>query len=53
MKTANEELLLTALRAFVTRWKTLDLNSPWQAEAYMLFKDIAKEAEAAISKVQQ
>ena len=52
-ETSNEEMLLTALRAFVTQWKALDLNSPYKAEAYMIFQEVGKQAEAAIAKVQK
>ena len=53
MKTANEDILLTALKAFVSQWKALDLTSPWKAEAYMIFQEAGKQAEAAIAKAQQ
>ena len=52
MRTRNEEILLTALRDFVTHWKRLDLKSPMKAEAHMIFQEVAKGAEAAIAKVQ-
>jgi hypothetical protein len=52
-KTANEEILLTALSRFVTRWKALDLKSAWEAEAYMIFEEVGKQAEAAIAQVGQ